>query len=245
MDSEIRQAIAIIQQGDEKTRDDFIRKYIPFIMRVTSQACKRFVRMGEDDEVSIALLAFNEALDKYDSMQATSFLSFAQTVIKRRIIDYFRKNAINKDIPWSSLASGNEETGEIINIIERLTWESSQSLYIEKDLSELRREEILEYQKRLQAFGISIAELVKISPKHQDARISAYKVARIVASNVNFHQHLTKTGNLPLKELEKVAEVSRKTMERQRKYIIALTVILTGEFYFLDEYIAGLKGGAK
>ncbi|KAF0201059.1 MAG: hypothetical protein FD167_5717, partial [bacterium] len=41
-------------------------------------------------------------------------------------------------------------------------------------------------------------------------------------------------------ELE--VKVSRKTLERQRKYIIALAVILTGEYYFLDEYVEGLKG---
>jgi len=242
LEPEIRQAITQIQQGDEYIRESLIEKYLPFILKVTSQACKRFVRMGEDDEVSVALLAFNEALDKYDCSQSTSFFSFAQSVIKRRIIDYFRKNSRNKDIPWSSLGSETGEDNEIIEQIDRLAWENSQGRYYENNLRELRREEILEYQKALQSFGISFSDLVKASPKHQDARVSAYQVARIVANNARIRDQLLRTGNLPLKDLEKEVAVSRKTLERQRKYIIALVVILTGEYYFLHDYLEGLKG---
>lgn len=242
LDLEIRQAITQIQQGDEQLRDSFIEKYLPFILKAASQVCKRFVRMGEDDEVSIALLAFNEALDKYDCRQPTSFFSFAQAVIKRRIIDYFRKNSGNKDIPWSSLVSESCEDSETVNIIDRLTWDNSQSQYFEDDLRELRREEILEYQKKLESYGISLGDLAQISPKHHDARISAYQVARLIAGNSRYAAYLARTKSLPLKELESAVKVSRKTLERQRKYIIALVIILTGEFYFIEEYLEGLKG---
>lgn len=242
LDLEIRQAIAQVQQGDESVRDKLIKKYIPFILKVTSQVCKRFVRMGEDDEVSIALLAFNEALAKYDCRQATSFFSFAQAVIKRRMIDYFRKNSGKKEIPFSSVISEDDGENEILNQVDRLTWQSSQNKYFEDDVQELRLEEILEYQKRLLDYGISLQELVEVSPKHQDARMAAYQVARIIAYNSRFQEYLARTKSLPLKDLEKEVRVSRKTLERQRKYIIALAVVLTGEFYFLDEYIEGLKG---
>lgn len=241
LDLEIRQAIAQAQEGDESVKELLIKKYLPFILRVTSQVCKRFVRMGEDDEVSIALLAFNEAVAKYDCSKATSFFSFAQAVIKRRMIDYFRKNTGKNEIPWSSVAY-EEDDKEIYNQLDRLTWQSSQSKYFEDDIRELRREEILEYQKELLVFGISLRELVAVSPKHHDARMGAYQVARIIAHNSRYKEYLTRTKSLPLKELEKEVRVSRKTLERQRKYIIALTIILTGEFYFLDEYLEGLKG---
>lgn len=242
LDLEIRQAIAQVQQGDENVRENLIKKYIPFILKVTSQVCKRFVRMGEDDEVSIALLAFNEALAKYDCHQATSFFSFAQSVMKRRMIDYFRKNSGNKEIPWSSVGNENGEENDSVNQLDRLTWQNSQIKFFEDDIRELRREEILEYQKKLQEYGISLRELVEVSPKHQDARMAAYEVARIIAHNSRFRDYLGRTRSLPLKELEHEVRVSRKTLERQRKYIIALAVILTGEYYFLDEYVEGLRG---
>jgi len=242
LELEIRQAIAHVQQGDENARERLIKQYIPFILKVTAQVCKRFVRMGEDDEVSIALLAFNEAIDKYDCQQSTSFFSFAQAVIKRRMIDYFRKNSGKNEIPWSSVGYEEGDDKEMVNQLDRLTWQSSQIKFFEEDVRELRREEILEFQKALQEYGISIRDLVAASPKHQDARVSAYQVARIIAANPRFLEHLNRTKSLPLKELELQVQVSRKTLERQRKYIIALAVILSGNFYFLDEYLEGLKG---
>ena len=47
--------------------------------------------LGRDDEASIAMIAFNEAIDAYDDSAGASFLSFAEIVIKRRMVDYFRR----------------------------------------------------------------------------------------------------------------------------------------------------------
>lgn len=192
LDLEIREDILLVQQGKEEERNRIIKKYLPFILKVTSRTCKRFVRAGEDDEVSVALIAFNEALDKYNTEQNSSFFSFAETVIRRRIIDYFRKNQhVNRDLPFSSLVSEGEEEDAL----------------------------------QLKDFGIEFRDLVKVSPKHQDARISALQVARLIVYNEKYRLHLKRTKTLPMKELARVAAVSRKTLERQRKYIIALVVI--------------------
>ena len=63
------------------------------------------------------------------------------------------------------------------------------------------------------------------------------EVARILANDPELLKYLTHRKALPLKELEKVVKVSRKTLERQRKYIITLTLILVGEFHYLQEYL--------
>lgn len=44
---------------------------------------------------------------------------------------------------------------------------------------------------------------------------------------------------LPVKELESTMEVSRKTIERQRKYIIAVVLLLNSHFVYIKEYIKG------
>lgn len=243
MEPSIRQAIARVQQGEDTLREELIRQYIPFILKVTSQACKRFVRLGEDDEVSIALMAFNEALDKYDSNMNTSFFTFAQSVVKRRIIDYFRKAGLNKpEIPLSALLQEEGEDRNEAGQLDRITWQSSQKQYFEEDIAELRRDEIVEYNRELQEYGITFRELVEASPRHQDARVAAFKVARLISANEKYRRHLKKTRSLPLKELEEEVDVSRKTLERQRKYIIALAIVLMGRYYFLEEYLDGLKG---
>ncbi|PKM87741.1 MAG: RNA polymerase sigma-I factor [Firmicutes bacterium HGW-Firmicutes-12] len=242
LENEMLQIISEIQQGHEQQREELIKRYLPFILRVASKTCKRFVRLGLDDEVSIALIAFNEALDKYDCTQSTSFFTFAETVIKRRIIDYFRKKQKEtKEINWSAMEEEVENKNSYYQL-DKLLWEKSQADLFEKESDEMRLSEILEYQKKLSCYGISMNDLVAASPKHQDARRSAFQVAQRIYQNNKYRQYLEKTKTLPLKELEQEVEVSRKTLERQRKYIIALTIILMGEYYYLQEYLRGIRG---
>jgi len=44
--------------------------------------------LTQSDEYSIALIAFNEAIESYDLDKKTKFVSFSKQVIKRRLIDY-------------------------------------------------------------------------------------------------------------------------------------------------------------
>jgi RNA polymerase sigma factor len=243
LDLEIRRDILQVQQGKEDVRESIIKKYLPFILKVTARTCKRFIRLEEDDEASIALMAFNEALDKYNLEQNTSFFSFAETIIKRRIIDYFRKSQKGpQDMPWSSLTKDGEEEEDTVSKLDKLTWKESEKIHFEKEITELRSEEIVEYSVKLREYGIEFRDLVAVSPKHQDARVTAYQIAKIICENEIYRTYLLKKKTLPLKELEHEVKVSRKTLERQRKYIIALTIIILGEFYFLRDYLEGLKG---
>jgi len=70
--------------------------------------------MGEDDEVSVGLMAFNEAMDCFDTTKNISFISFAETVIKRRLIDYFRKESTvsKRTVPMSSFEQEDDENTE-------------------------------------------------------------------------------------------------------------------------------------
>lgn len=240
--SEISQAVVKVQQGHDDTRNGLIQQYLPFILKVASKTCKRFVRLGVDDEVSVALIAFNEALDKYDVSKNSSFFTFAEAVIKRRMIDYFRKNKQERqELPLSSVLPGEDEQ-ELNSPLEILTWGKAHTIHFEEEIATLRREEILEYQSILKSYGITFQELLECSPKHHDARVTAYQVAKRIYDNEGYRRYLQNKKALPLKELSEEVNVSRKTLERQRKYIIALTIVLMSGFYFLEDYLEGLKG---
>ena len=88
------------------------------------------------------------------------------------------------------------------------------------------------------SFDITLTDLVKISPKHYDARQRAYEVAKLIVGQKELLDYLWNKKALPLKQIEEQVDVSRKTLERQRKYIIALVLIL-GErnFEHLRSYI--------
>lgn len=42
---------------------------------------------------------------------------------------------------------------------------------------------------------------------------------------------------IPIAEIEKALKISRKKIERLRKYIIAIIIIITGDYYYIKEYI--------
>ena len=62
-------------------------------------------------------------------------------------------------------------------------------------------------------------------------------VAHVIMEDEQLIQFLFDKKSLPMKQLVDRVQVSRKTIERQRKYIIAIVLILAGEFQMLQEYI--------
>ncbi|NMB00205.1 MAG: RNA polymerase sigma factor SigI [Firmicutes bacterium] len=232
--SQLTELVLRAQAGDAEAREQILQDYRPFYLRVASNSCRKYLVLGRDDEASIAMIAFNEAIDSYNSNGGASFLSFAEIVVKRRLVDYFRRQSKKTDeIPMSSFESDEHED----SVIQKIESKEAHTVLQIQEETEERREEIFRLDQLLSHYGIRFSELVKISPKHQDARDRALQVARTIISDPELLGYLTKKKSLPLKELESRVDVSRKTLERQRKYIITLTLILIGDFYHLQEYL--------
>ncbi len=232
--TQLPELVAAAQAGDARARERILDDYRPFFLRVASGSCRKYLVLGRDDEASIAMIAFNEAIDAYDSEGGASFLSFAEIVIKRRMVDFFRRQARRADeIPLSSFENDEYEEG----VIQKIESKEAQAVLQIQEETEERREEIFRLDQLLSHYGIRFSELVKISPKHQDARDRALAVAKILVKDPELLAYLTKKKSLPLKELEKRVKVSRKTLERQRKYIITLALVLIGDFCHLQEYL--------
>lgn len=66
-----------IQKGDKDLQNDLIQQYKPFIAKTVSSVCKRYID-EKDDEFSIGLIAFNEAIEKYSAEKGNSLLAFAE-----------------------------------------------------------------------------------------------------------------------------------------------------------------------
>ncbi|MEG2959684.1 MAG: hypothetical protein RR828_08110, partial [Oscillospiraceae bacterium] len=66
--------------GNPMLQEELLREYKPFILKCASDCCKRYVT-DSDDEWSIALGAFHEALQKY-SPKDGAFLAFGKLVIR-------------------------------------------------------------------------------------------------------------------------------------------------------------------
>jgi RNA polymerase sigma factor len=224
----------LVQTGHQKYLDSLLADYQPFVKKVVSSVCKRYID-HRDDEFSIGLIAFHEAILKYDRSKGGSLLAFAEVVIKRKVIDFLRSTSRYKDISIEQHTKEDDENGSGKSLENTISFNHYR---IKKD-EEKRKEEIIAFQSKLRIFGLSFEELVEQAPKHDDARINAFKAAAVLVQDDALKESLFQTKRLPMKELEKKVEVSRKTLERNRKYIIAIAIILSGDFVYLKDYLKG------
>lgn len=230
--------VQLIQEGDEELRNQFITDYQPYVAKVTSRFCKRYIDPASDDEFAIGLSAFNEAITQYSSRSGRPFLSFAETVIRRRLIDFMRKEErFARQTPYSAFELEVEEEG-VLNPVE--IHQALKEYELQEDTEE-RRSEIMELERVLTEFGINFPDLVEASPKHADSRRVMVQIGIMLASDSRLMRLLLDKRMMPVKELLAVAKVSRKTLERNRKYIIAIALIYNGPYPFLREYIRILK----
>src|SRR5699024_4535812 len=114
---------------------------------------------------------------------------------------------------------------------------ASTDLYRQKEEAWYRREEIKEYNLELKTYKLSLLELTEIAPKHADARESAIRVAKKIYENETLKNYVLSKKKLPLKQLLNIVTVSKKTLERNRKYILAIFIVLNGDYLYLNDYL--------
>jgi len=229
------EAVAAIQNGDEALRNEWIIQYEPFIAKPASKFAKRYIDPERDDEYSIALSAFDEAITRYSPEAGSSFLSFASQVIQRRLIDHLRREKRHAAaVPYSSLQGDRDDDSSLLAAIES---QEAIEVYARDLAAEERRVEIEALAAELKRYGVSFADLSDQSPKHQDSRDMLLGIGARLAKNAVLFGMLTDKRQLPLKELCEIENVSRKTLERNRKYLIAVALIAGGPYPHMQEYI--------
>jgi RNA polymerase sigma factor len=222
------------QRGDAAARDNLLRRLVPFVARLASEVAGRWVELGSDDEMSVGLMALDEAIDGFRAERG-SFWAFARTVVRRRLIDARRRDR-EQTVPLSDLEETDEE-GHVQQpaadrIAERL-WQAAQE-------EAERREEIFEFVQTLSAYGLKLVDLVADCPRRDDARRRALDVARLIARDPVLARHVLTERTLPLKRLEAVAGASRKTLERHRRYILAATLVYLNDWPLIRTFLDGL-----
>ena len=200
------QLLYIAKSGNEKARNEFIDKNKPFIHKYASSICKRYLIWENDDELSIALMAFNNAIDTFKEGE---FEYYCKMLIKHRLIDYFRKNC-NNEIPLDVSVLQNTLQYEN-NIDERLD----------------RAEQINIFKGILSGFNLNMGDLVRNSPKHRDTREKLIDTARKISKSNDIVNNLLRNKLLPIKEILLITDISRRMLEEWRKYIIALIIIFS------------------
>ncbi|MBP1970152.1 RNA polymerase sigma factor [Virgibacillus natechei] len=233
-DTPLNEMITLAQQGDQTVQNYLLKMYQPFIAKCVSEVCKRYIDPKRDDEFSIGLSGFNEAILAYSAERGSSFFTFAKLVVKRKVIDYIRY------IQKKPAAVSLDETYDVEQMENPLEIVAVKEQYqIEQD-AWYRREEIIDFKEKLKAYKLTLEDLTEVSPKHKDARDSAVRIARLLYENDQLRKYVMQKKKLPIKELVSVVNVSKKTLERNRKFILAMFVVLSGDYIYLQDYLKGV-----
>lgn len=227
---------AFAASTDDRKREDLILSQEKTILRTASLTCRRFVSR-QDDEWSVALSAFNKAIDSYDDGKG-DFLPFAKMLIRRDLIDYFRsRKALKYEVPVAPhIMEGNGEPGEDTDGVYLAVVSASDTLS-----QGSLRDEILAINERMRGFGFRFFDLTECSPRQEKTKRDCAAAVRHILSSPELLNDLEKTHKLPIKPLSESSGISRKTLDRYRKYLIMAVLVLNGDYPFLQEYLKFMK----
>lgn len=230
----------IIQQvyaakQDVQAADRLIGTYLPFIKAETAKFLKRPPIDGHDDELSIAMIAFHEAIGGYSRTRG-AFLKYAAMLIRSRLIDYSRREQRH-----SRVISLDAPAGETATLGETLANEKEP--HEETVTRDATRAEIEELTKQMQKFGVTLSDIADNCPKQQRTLGACRKALQFARENPELLESLLQTKKLPIGQLTTGSGVERKTLERHRKYMVALLLIYTNGYEIIRGHLKQVMKG--
>lgn len=221
-------------QSNSQAADELIAQYLLFIRSETAKFLKRFPEDGQD-ELSIAMFAFYEAAMSYRSGKG-SFLKLAATAIRNRLIDHYRRE--QRHTGTVSLDEQSSDDGDS-SLADRIGDERN-------GIEELHdrtatQKEIQEFTEQLQEFGLSLPDVADNCPKQERTLTACMQVLDYARRNPDLLDQLVKTKKLPLSQLTEGAGAERRTLERHRKYIVAILLAYTNGFEIIRGHLSMIK----
>lgn len=203
--------------------NDFIEEHFPFIIKSISKVTKRYVSIENDEEFSIGVMAFHEAMQKH-SEDKGPFLPFANLVISSRIKNYLLKE--NKHRLEPSLESLKEEGIEF-----------SQEIINPKENINPLKDEIENLKLHIKEFGFDFEDLVNDSPKHKKTRENAINLSEKVSKEKPLVNFMYEKKRLPIKRISLQFNVKEKIIKGSKKFIITVIIIFDKNYRNLKSWI--------
>jgi RNA polymerase sigma factor len=213
---------------DNSAREVFLQHFQSFVRHVASRVAQRNLEWGRDEELSEAFLAFDKALSLFQMEKGVPFLAYARLLIKRRLIDYYRRQK-----KLTTLSLDVEEVELAVEACRNVPE------YYKQEQNRERAAEILEYSLELAEWGLTFANLVEVSPKHSITREKLLRVAWELANDSILWSRVKETKRLPIQLLAEKTGFHIKVLERGRKYILASAILIahSHDFKYLSEYV--------
>ena len=235
---------ALAAAKDERLREEFIGESRQTILRMACLASHKYVSES-DDEWSVALFAFSRAIDSYDADKG-DFMGYANVLIKRDLIDYFRRNskfyaetAVSPDVIEGDGADGEDGSQDPVGI------EAAAVLNARAAAPPLTvAEEIQSANEELKKYGFRFMDLAECSPKQDKTKQQCAKAVRCVLADAELLAKLKSSAQLPIRAIKERTGVSEKSLDRYRKYIIMAAVMLSGDYPAISSRLRFIRESA-
>lgn len=234
------QLISAVYGAKENSRkaDDLIHAYIPFIR---SEATKFMTRLctDQDDEYAIAMMAFYEAIMGYEKGRG-AFLSYAAMLIRSRLIDHQRREARHQG--HLSLYEENHDDDDR-TLLDTVA--DSRDHFEESATRDATRQEIEELAAVMAQFDVSFSDVADNCPRQSRTLAACTRAIAYAAENSHLLEELLRTKKLPLAQLVSGSGAERKTLERHRKYILAMLLVQTNGYEIIRGHLRHVLKGKE
>lgn len=216
---------------DMRAADELIRAYMPFIRSQTAKFLKRQITDEHEDELSIAMIAFYEAIMSYSVMRG-SFLHYAALSIKSRLVDHVRKEARHTGVASLNAPVDGEEGASLMDMLA-----DEEDLVENSLVRAATREEIAEFSVNLESFGVTFTDVAEHCPEQKRTLAACKKALDFAVQKPKIMEDFLRTKRLPIKRIAEGAQVELKTLERHRKYMVALLLAYTNGYEIIRGHL--------
>lgn len=228
---------------DPESADALIRQYTGFIRSETVKFIHTAPENGHEDELSIAMLAFYEAILSYESPRG-AFLPYAARAIHNRLIDHYRREKRHGNVISLHTPLGQEEDGG--QLLDTLP--DTRDPMEEAAVREASEEEIRQFSEKLAEFGLTFSDVADNCPRQARTFAACRRVLDFARSRPDLLRQVEDTGRLPMADLVSGTNVERKTLERHRKYLLAILLAFTNGYEIIRGHLCQVgpgKGGGE
>lgn len=211
-----------IREGDIALRERFIEENKTMIMKVVSQVLGKSAITTNSKEYDAAITAFNYCIDHYDFNGNETFNAYSEKIIKEWIYHSL----------W-------EESSKSMSIDDPSTDNSKEYLYRNFE----NKDEIIVFKQKLWEFGITLRDLYFLSPREVDQIMFSLNVANSIANSKILYKSMFNIKAIPLDDLEEKFKIQKKLIDKNKEYIIALSIILKSDLKVLKSYLINIEQG--
>ena len=201
-----------------------------FIYNTCEYFCNRPLDWSKDQELNIALIAFNRACESQNEMN-TNFLGYAYILIKSSLIQYYIKSQESISLNFES---------ENKTYLEYLASLNDFEIYFE---DKSRAMEIALLSKELKKYKISFKSLQSIKFEDKLLKTDLLNLTLSICKDNSLIEDILLNKRFDLNSLSPLAHLEGSVIKKYKKYIIMLLLVFSSENYIFFKAYLNIRVG--